>query len=103
WRPRRDPDREGDLAAGGGRLRQADAAVPDRRRHVRPDRDGVRQRGAQAPLSAKTRFRRTYLVPAVLRAGRRLRCGGVSPAGGEEGRQLDRERPEDLDLGLALL
>src|SRR3954462_8872951 len=72
WRPRRHPDREGDLAAGRGRLRQADAAVPDRRGHVRPDGDGVRQRGAQAPLSAKTRFRRTYLVPAFLRAGRRL-------------------------------
>src|SRR5882762_10935664 len=73
WRPRRHADRESDLAAGGGRLRQADAAVPDRRGHVRPDRDGVRQRGAQAALSAKTCFRRTYLVPAVFRAGWRLR------------------------------
>src|ERR1700704_1460621 len=72
WWPRRHPDREGDLAAGRGRLRQADAAVPDWRGHVRADRDGVRQRGAQAALSAKTCFRRTYLVPAFLGAGRRL-------------------------------
>ena len=73
WRPRRHADREGDLAAGRGRLRQADAAVPDRRGHVRPDRDGVRQRGAQAALSAEARLRRGDLVPAVLRARRRLR------------------------------
>ena len=102
WRPRRDADREGDLAAGRGRLRQADAAVPDRRGHVRPDRDGVRQRGAQAPLSAEARLRRTYLVPAVLRAGRRLRRRGPAHPRGEEGRRLDRQRPEDLDLGRAL-
>src|SRR6476619_8185254 len=66
WRPRRNPDREGDLAAGRGRLRQADAAVPDRRGHVRPDRDGLGQRGAQAPLSAQARLRRAHLVPVVL-------------------------------------
>ena len=102
WRPRRHPDREGDLAAGRGRLRQADAAVPDRRGHVRADRDGVRQRGAQAALSAEARLRRTDLVPAVLRAGRRLRRRGPAHARGEEGRQLDRQRPEDLDLGRAL-
>src|SRR5215216_6203820 len=85
WRPWRDADRESDLAAGRGRLWQADAAVPDRRGHVRPDRDGVRQRGAQAALSAETRVRRTYLVPAVLRAGRRFRRRRASYARGKEG------------------
>ncbi len=102
WRPRRHADREGDLAAGRGHLRQADAAVPDRRGHVRPDRDGVRQRGAQAPLSAETRLRRTDLVPAVFRARRRIRRRGPAHPRREAGRQLDRQRPEDLDLGRAL-
>ena len=76
WRARRHPDRAGDLAAGRGRLRQADAAVPDRRGHVRADGDGLWQRGAQAALSAEARLRRTNLVPAVFRAGRRIRRRG---------------------------
>src|ERR1700739_1754102 len=45
WRPRRVAGGAGDLATGGGRLRQADPAVPDRRRHVRTDRDGLWLRG----------------------------------------------------------
>src|SRR5438876_10938156 len=56
WRAGRNPDRAGDLATGRRRLRQADAAVPDRRGHVRADRDGLWQRGAQTPLSAQTRL-----------------------------------------------
>src|ERR1700722_14020354 len=63
WRARRHADRAGDLAAGRRRLRQTDAAVPDRRGHVRSDRDGLWQRGTQTPLSAEARFRRTDLVP----------------------------------------
>ncbi len=102
WRPRRDPDRARDLAAGRGRLRQTDPAVPDRRGHVRPDRDGVRQRGAQAALSAEARIRRTDLVPVVLRTRRRLRRRGPAHPRREEGRRLDHQRPEDLDLGRAL-
>ena len=102
WRPRRDADRAGDLAAGRRRLRQADAAVPDRRGHVRADRDGLWQRGAQTPLSAQARLRRTDLVPVVFGAGRRLRRRRLAHPRGEEGRQLDRQRPEDLDLGRAL-
>ena len=47
------PIEQRDLAAGRGRLRQADATVPDRRGHVRPDRDGLGQRGRQAPPSAE--------------------------------------------------
>ena len=96
------PDRAGDLAAGRRRLRQADAAVPDRRGHVRADRDGLWQRGAQTPLSAEARRRRTDLVPVVFRTRRRIRCRGPAHPRGEEGRQLDRQRPEDLDFGRAL-
>src|SRR5713101_9001064 len=62
WRTRRHADRARDLAAGRRRVRQADAAVPDRRGHVRADRDGLWQRAAQTPLSAKTRRRRADLV-----------------------------------------
>src|SRR6202163_414015 len=66
WRAWRHTDRARDLATGRRRLRQADAAVPDRRGHVRPDGGGLRQRGTQTPLSSKTRLRRTDLVPVVL-------------------------------------
>ena len=103
WRPRRDADRTGDLAAGRGRLRQADAAVPDRRGHVRADRDGLWQRRTQAALFAEARRRRTDLVPVVLRARRRIGCRGLAHARRKQGRQLDRQRPEDLDLRRALL
>src|ERR1700681_4668323 len=72
WRPGCYANRARDLAAGRRRVRQADAAVPDRRGHVRADRDGLWQRGAQTALSAKTRRRRTDLVPVVLGAGRRV-------------------------------
>ena len=57
---------------------------------------------AQAPPSAETRLGRGDLVPAVLRAVRRLRRRRPAHARGEEGRQLGRQRPEDLDLGRAL-
>src|SRR3954463_2635122 len=90
WRQRCHPDRKSDLAAGRGLLRQADAAVPDRRGHVRADRDGVRQRGAQAALSAEARLGQTHLVPAVPRARRRLRRRGASDPRRKERRQLDR-------------
>src|SRR6185437_1495513 len=86
WRARRFAGRARDLAAGGGRLWQADAALPDRRGHVRPDRDGLWQRSRQATLSAQARVGRRDLVPVVLRAGRRLRRRGPADPRGEKGR-----------------
>src|SRR4051812_35790843 len=65
WRARRYADRARDLAAGRKHLRQADAAVSDRRGHVRADGDGLWQRGTQTALLAETGVRRTDLVPAV--------------------------------------
>ena len=56
----------------------------------------------QAPLSAEARLRRGNLVPVVLRARRRLRRRRPAHPRREEGRQLDHQRPEDLDLGRAL-
>src|SRR6266849_8234396 len=103
WRARRNPDRACDLATGRRRLRQADAAVPDRRGHVRAARAGLWQRGAQTPLSAKTRLRRPNLVPVIFRAGGRIGCRGLAHARGKKRRELDRQRPEDLDFGRALL
>src|ERR1700689_5540023 len=55
----------GGARPNGGGVRQADAAVPDRRGHVRADRDGLWQRRTQTPLSAEARRRRTNLVPVV--------------------------------------
>ena len=56
----------------------------------------------EAQISAAARVGREDLVPAVLRARRRLRRRGPAHARGEEGRRVDRQRPEDLDLGRAL-
>ena len=102
WRPRRLADRARDLAAGGGAVRQALRRLHHRPRHVRADHDGVRRRGAEAQISAAAGLRREDLVPAVLRAGRRLRRRRPAHPRGEERRRLDHQRPEDLDLGRAL-
>ena len=85
-----------------GAVRQTRGDVHHRPRHVRPDHDGVCRRGAEAQISAAAGLGRKGLVPVVLRARRRLRCRGASHPRGEEGRRLDHQRPEDLDLGRAL-
>src|SRR3954452_16653960 len=87
WRARRYADRARDLAAGRRHLWEADAAVSDRRGHVRADGDGLWQRGTQTALPAETGFRRTDLVPAVFRARRRIRCRGPANARREKRRQ----------------
>src|ERR1700737_3843306 len=83
WRARCHADRARDLATGRRCLRQTDAAVPDWRGHVRADRDGLWQRGAQTPLSAEARLRRTNLVPIVFGAGGRIRRRRLANARGE--------------------
>src|ERR1700681_3163841 len=85
WRSGSDADRARDLAAGRRRLRQADAAVPDRRGHVRADRDGLWLRGAQTALFAETRLRRPDLVPVVFGTGGRVRRRRPAHARGEKG------------------
>ena len=85
-----------------GAVRQALRHVHHRPRHVRPDHDGVCRRGAEAEISAAAGLGRKGLVPAVLRARRRLRRRGPAHPRGKEGRRLDHQRPEDLDLGRAL-
>ena len=78
-------------------FRQADSAVPDRRGHVRADRDGF----------GSEEHKRRYLPKLasgeeiwcqLLRAGRWFRCRGSAYPGRAERRRLDRQWPEDLDL-----
>ncbi len=103
WRPRIIADRARDLAAGRGPVRQALRHVHHRPRHVRADHDGVRRRGAEAQVPAAAGLGRKGLVPVVLRTRRRFRRRGPAHPRREEGRRLDHQRPEDLDLGRALL
>ena len=102
WRPWLVADRARDLAAGRGPVRQTLRHVHHRPRHVRADHDGVRRRGAEAQISAAAGLGRKSLVSVVLRTRRRLRRRGSAHPRREEGRRLDHQRPEDLDLGRAL-
>ena len=83
-----------------GPLWRAGRHLHHRPRHVRADHDGLRLRGAEAPLPAAAGGGRGDLVPAVLRTGRRLRSRRPAHPGraraGRVGR-LDHQRPEDLD------
>ena len=76
--------------------------VHHRPRHVRPDHDGVCRRGGEKEVSAAAGVGRKGLVPAVLRTRRRIRRRRPAHPRRKERRRLDRQRPEDLDLGRAL-
>ncbi len=54
--------------------------------------------GAEGPLPVPAAGGRGDLVPAVLRARRRLRPGQPRHPGGARRRRVGRQRPEDLDL-----
>ena len=70
----------------------------DRRRHARPDDHRARQRRAEAALPRADAARRRGLVPAVLRAGRRLRPRRHPVARAAGGRRLLAPlRPEGVD------
>ena len=84
WRARRDADRARDLAAGRGRVRQAQRHVHHRPRHVRPDHDGVRRRRPEAQISAAAGVGRKDLVPVVFRTRRRIRRRGPAHARGKD-------------------
>ena len=79
-------------AAGAG---ARSAAV--RRQHGGAGDHRVRQRGAEAPLSAAHRQSRRLVVPGLFRAGRRLRPRLAQDSGAARRRSLRRQRPEDLD------
>ena len=63
----------------------------------RPDDRHPRQRRGQRALPAPDVHGRGGVVPAVLRAGRRLRLRRARHAGGPRRRRVDRQRPEGLE------
>ena len=78
-------------------------AVRDRPRHGRPDDPRPRDpRGARA-LPAPAVPGRHRRLPAVLRAGRRLRPRRHPDQGRARRRRVDHQRPEGLDVGRAVL
>ena len=94
----------------GAHLRPGGVALPrvERRVHGR-DRDGrahdhqPRHRGAEGLLPPPDAERRARLVPALLRARRRLRPRGPHDACRARRRRARRQRPEGVDVGRALL
>ena len=76
-------------AAGADVVRHLDAG---------PGAARIRQRRAEARISAQDRARRDPLVPGLFRAGRRLRPRQPADPLRGQGRPLADQRPEDLDL-----
>ena len=96
------PPAEPRQRAGPGRRRaQPVLPQPDRLRDVRADRRGVGERGAEAPLPAPALHRRGDLVPALLRAGQRVRlrravgaaASGTATSGSSTVRRSGRRWP----------
>ena len=97
-RPGPRPDRAGHLQPGDRRAKVPGHPRRDRRRHARPDDHRARHRRAEDALPRRDAARRRGLVPAVLRARRRLGPGGRADARAPAGRrQLAALRPEGLD------
>ena len=71
---------------------------PDRHRPLRADPRRARVRRAEGPVHLADAHRRGHVVPAVQRAGRRLRPRQPQHAGRARRRRLRRQRPEDLDV-----
>ena len=68
-----------------------------RRQHGRPGDLHLRQRGAEEAVSAAHRQCRRLVVPGLLRARLGLRPRLAQDQGRAQGRQVHRQRPEDLD------
>ena len=101
-RPRPAADLPGHLLPGGVAVPRAARLLRDRPRHVHAHPVRLRHRRAEEALRAGGPARRRGLVPALLRAGRRLRSGRAAHARRARRRRLGDQRPEDLDLGRAL-
>ena len=78
------------MASGAGAARL-------RRQHGRPGDLHLRQRGTEEALSAAHRQCRRLVVPGLLRARLRFRSRLAEDQGRAQGRQVDHQRPEDLD------
>ncbi len=101
-RPRRLAHPAGDLPAGGSELSGAAGLLRYRARHVHPDHDGLCRARASPALREARAARPRSVVPALLRAGGRLRRGRHPHQGRARRRRLGDQRPEGLDLGRAL-
>ena len=89
----------GPRAEGGRCVR---SAAGHRHDDGRPDAARARHRGAEAGVAAGDRGRHRRVVPAVQRAGCRVRPGRPRHPRRARRRPVDRERPEGVDLGRAL-
>ncbi len=84
-------------------LAKAGAPAPDVNRNIighgmaAPDHRRPRHAGAAGPLPPAAVHRRGDLVPAVLRAGRRVRPGRAGHPGHSGRRRVARQRPEGVD------
>ena len=68
-----------------------------RRQHGRSRHLHLRQRGAEEAIPAAHRQCRRLVVPGIFRAGLGLRPRLAEDQGRAQGRQVHRQRPEDLD------
>jgi hypothetical protein len=103
-RPGPAPGVRAGLAEPRERLRRPQhRPVRDRSRHGRPDDPGPRDRGRSAAVPGPHVPGRHRRLPAVLRAGGRLRPGRHPDQGDPRRRRVDSQRPEGVDVGGPLL
>ena len=102
--------RQGPLARRGrpGHADHRHVRRPGRARRARPaarrpDHRRPRHRRAEAALPARHRHRPEGLVPAVQRAGRRIRPRRAQHPRRARRRRVGRQRPEGVDLGRPLV
>ena len=96
-RPRRDPDRAGDLRRRGGAPGSAQPRQRARPGDGRPGGDRPRHRRAEAALPGADPHRRGDLVPGLLRARVGLRPRLAEDEGGQGRRRMGGHRAEGLD------
>ena len=96
WRHRLDLGAALHLQRGAADASGAGAARL-RRQHGRPGDLHLRQRGAEEAIPAAHRQCRRLVVPGLFRARLRLRPRLAEDQGRAQGRQIHRQRPEDLD------
>ena len=102
-RPRRHRHPAGDLLGGRVAVRRAGRRVHRRDRHGRAHAHGARHARAAGALPRPDAARRRAVVPAVQRAGCRLRPRHARHACGARRRRVGRRRAEGVELVRAVL
>ena len=100
-RARRHARRGSHLRSGAGALRRRRWRVRRRHRDGRADADRARHRSAEAAVPPGAAARRRGVVPAVQRAGRRVRPRRAADPRRARRRRVGRRRAEGLELGRA--